>query len=82
MVVQVTCAEITGRTRDELTSLLGRAMARPIGAMSDDQEEAAKQLVEAFASFVEAGVTPPEDIRLAVTDLVLRPSAPATDPGS
>ena len=72
MVVQVTCLEITGRTRDELTSLCKRATGEVTAPMSADQKEAAEDLLEAFASFVVAGVAVPTDIRLAVVDLLRR----------
>jgi len=72
MVVHVTCLEITGRTRDELTLLRKRATEHVAATMSDDQKEAADQLLEAFASFVVAGVSVPPDIRQAVVDLLRR----------
>ena len=75
MVIQVTCQDITGRTRDELTSLCKRtAEAAAQAPLSEDQKEAADQLLEAFASFVVAGVSVPTDIRLAVVDLLNRVS--------
>jgi hypothetical protein len=75
MVVQVTCQDITGRTRDELTSLCKKTAAAAAQApLSEDQKEAASQLLEAFASFVVAGVSVPTDIRLAVVDLLNRVS--------
>ena len=73
MVIEVTCLDITGRTRDELTSLCKRAVAAQAQApLSEDQREAAGQLLEAFASFIVAGVSVPKDIRLAVVDLLMR----------
>jgi hypothetical protein len=72
MVVEVTCLDITGRTRDELTSLCKRAAGEGTAPMSDDQREAAEHLLEAFASFVVAGVSVPTDIRLAVVALLQR----------
>jgi hypothetical protein len=45
--------------------------------MSEDQREAAAQLLEAFASFVVAGVSVPPDIRMAVVDLLQRGDGPA-----
>ena len=81
MVVQVTCLEITGRTRDELTAIRKRATVQETGLatglMSTDQKEAAMLLMEAFASFVVAGVAVPTDIRAAVRDLILHGDVPA-----
>ena len=78
MVIQVTCLDITGRTRDELTSLCKRATEQVAATpMSEDQREAAAQLLEAFASFVVAGVSVPPDIRMAVVDLLQRGDGPA-----
>jgi hypothetical protein len=68
MAVHVTCKDITGYTRDELTSLCKRA----IGPRSETQREAAKLLMEAFACFVAERVAVPADIRLTVADLVTR----------
>ena len=75
MVIQVTCLDITGRSREELTSLCKRtAEAAAQAPLSEDQKEAADQLLEAFASFVVAGVSVPTDIRMAVVDLLNRVS--------
>ena len=75
MVIQVTCLDITGRSREELTSLCKRtAEAAAQAPLSEDQKEAAGQLLEAFASFVVAGVSVPTDIRMAVVDLLNRVS--------
>jgi hypothetical protein len=75
VVVRVTCLEITGRTRDELTAIRNRATGQDTGRinlpMSEDQREAAMLLMEAFASFIVAGVAVPTDIREAVRDLIL-----------
>ena len=77
MVVKVTCLDITGRSREELTSLCKRTAAAAAQApLSEDQREAAGQLLEAFASFVVAGVSVPTDIRQAVVDLLGRVSSP------
>ena len=72
MVIQVTCLDITGRTRDELTLLCKRATAEAASPLSEDQREAAEDLLEAFASFVVSGVSVPADIRKAVVDLLRR----------
>ena len=64
----VTYREITGHTREELTSLCDRARADAV-ASGDDQQQAAKLLLEAFASFIVARVPVPSDIRKAVSDL-------------
>ncbi len=71
-MIQVTCFDITGHTRAELTSLCKRASVRAAGQLSDDQREAAKLLLEAFASFIAQRVPVPTDIRMAVADLVTR----------
>lgn len=71
-MIQVTCFDITGHTRQELTSLCARATARAAGPMSDDQRKAARLLLAAFASFVEERVSVPTDIRMAVADLLSR----------
>ena len=88
MVVKVTCLEITGRTRDELTAIRNRATGQATGLdtvpRSEDQKEAARLLMEAFSSFIVAGVAVPSDIRAAVWDLILHGDpvlgAPANDP--
>jgi len=72
MVVQVTCLDITGRTRDELTLLCKRVTGEAAAPMSEEQREAAGHLLEAFASFVVSGVSVPPDIRKAVVDLLQR----------
>lgn len=72
MVIQVTCKDITGHTRDELTSLVRRATVRAAGPMSDDQREASQLLLTAFASFIAERVAVPTDIRMAVADITMR----------
>ena len=73
MVVQhVTCLDITGHTRDELTALRERARIEAGESMNADQEQAARLLMEAFAAFVDARVTAPKDIRMSVTEMVAR----------
>jgi hypothetical protein len=76
MVIKVTCLDITGRSREELTSLCKKTAALDQAPLSEEQKEAAGQLLEAFASFVVAGVSVPKDIRQAVVDLLNRVSAP------
>ena len=70
MVTQVTCREITGHTRDELTSLRDRAITQLAGPMCDDQRQAATLLLTAFGAFIEERVLVPADIRMAVAALV------------
>ena len=70
MATYVTCKDITGHTRDELTKLCQRARARAAAPSSDDQRQAAMLLLGAFAAFIEAQVPVPTDIRMAVADLV------------
>jgi len=72
MVKHVTCLDITGRTRAELTELRERARIDSVESMNDDQKQAARMLLEAFAAFVDAKVTPPKDIRVRVSELVAR----------
>jgi len=72
MAVQVTCFDITGHTRDELTSLCQRALGTASGSMTEDQREAARLLLEAFAAFITERVPVPTDIRMAVANLVMR----------
>jgi hypothetical protein len=72
MPVYVTCRDITGHTREELTSLCNRVRVRTTATMSDDQREASRLLLEAFAAFVAEKVPVPRDIRMAVADMVSR----------
>ena len=72
MATYVTFKDITGHTREELTLLCQRARARTAAPSSDDQRQAAKLLLGAFASFIDAQVPVPTDIRMAVAELVSR----------
>ena len=72
MVIHVTCKDITGHTREELTSLVKRATARAAGPMSDDQREASRLLLNAFACFIAERTAVPTDIRMAVADITMR----------
>ena len=72
MVIQVTCRDITGHTREELTELVKRATVRAAGPMSDDQREASRLLLDAFSSFIAERVAVPADIRMAVADIAAR----------
>ena len=71
-MIQVTCFDITGHTRQELTVLCQRANARAPGPMSDDQRQASRLLLQAFAAFIAERVPVPLDIRMAVADVVAR----------
>ena len=68
----VTCRDITGHTRDELTGLCQRAMVQAGEPMNDVQKEAARLLLEACAAFIDARVSVPRDIRKAVLGLLER----------
>ena len=68
--MQVTCFDITGHTRDELTALRERAKIQAGESMSEDQKHAARILLEAFAAFIDARCAVPKDIRMIVSDLV------------
>jgi hypothetical protein len=72
MPVYVTCRDITGHTREELTSLCNRVRARATATTSEDQREASRLLLEAFAAFVAEKLPVPRDIRTAVADMVAR----------
>ena len=62
MVTHVTCFDITGHSRDELSLLRDRAVS--------GQQDAATILMEAVASFIDARVPVPRDLRLAVASLI------------
>jgi hypothetical protein len=72
MVIHVTCKDITGHTRDELTALVKRATVRAAGPMSGDQREAVTLLLNAFACFIAERTAVPTDIRMAVAEVMNR----------
>jgi hypothetical protein len=72
MVIHITCFDVTGHTRDELSALRERAKVPAGEPMNEDQRLAARELLHAFASFVEARVPAPKDIRTVMADLMRR----------
>jgi hypothetical protein len=70
MPVYVTCQDITGHTREELTELCERARVRAGEPMTDDQKEAARLLLEACAAFIDARLVVPKDIRAVVAQVI------------
>ena len=68
----VTCRDITGQTRKQLTLLCDRAKGRPGEPASEEQKEAARLLLAACAAFIDARVSVPRDIRMAILDLLER----------
>jgi len=72
MAVYVTCFDVTGHTRDELTALRERAKVHAGEHMNEDQKRAARLLLQAFASFIEARLPAPRDIRMTIAELMAR----------
>src|SRR6185295_10762787 len=72
MTVYVTCQDITGHTREELTELCERARVRPGEPMTDDQKQAARLLLEACAAFIDARLAAPRDIRRVVAEVIMQ----------
>jgi hypothetical protein len=70
MVIHVTCQEITGYSRAELTELCERARIRAGEPMTEDQKQAARVLLEACAAFIDARLAVPKDIRLVIAELI------------
>ena len=70
MAVYVTCQEITGHTRDELTALCEAARIREGQPMTEDQKRAARLLLEACAAFIDARLAVPKDIRVVVAQVI------------
>jgi hypothetical protein len=64
------CRDVTGHSYAELVALCEQARVLAGQDVTEEQEKAARQLVEAYAALIDARIMVPGEIRKAVADCV------------